>query len=160
MTILATYKAHVTPKYDTFLPFRMVVTCFCALVFIGGAVLATYLNWRVDVLLHLCLAALCFVIGAAVYIDMYMKWHCTEETVSVQHEMLVVERRKCIFGRRKEIPLSAIKKVETYDDGVGQRSATLRVVYSNTSYRFGLCLSDADRQALGRKIMELAGQYV
>lgn len=160
MTVLATYKAHVTPKYDTFLPFRMVVTCFCALVFIGGAVLATYLNWRVDVLLHLCLAALCFVIGAVVYINSYMKWHCTVETVSVQHEMLVVERRKCLFGRRKEIPLSAIRKVETYDDGVGQCSATLRVVYSNTSYRFGLCLSDADRQALGRKIMELAGRYV
>ena len=159
MTVLATYKAHVTPKYDTFLPFRMVVTCFCALVFIGGAVLTTYLNWR-EVVLLLCLAALCFVIGAVVYIDTYMKWHCTEETVSVQHEMLVVERRKCIFGRRKEIPLSAIKKVETYDDGVGQRSATLRVVYSNTSYRFGLCLSDADRQALGRKIMVLAGRYV
>ena len=159
MAVLATYKAHVTPKYDTFLPHRMVVTCFCAVVFIGGAVLTTYLNWRVEVLL-LYLPTLCFVAAAVVYIDTYMKWHCTEETVSVQHEMLVVERRKCIFGRRKETPLSAIKKVETYDDGVGQRSATLRVVYSNTSYRFGLCLSDADRQALGRKIMELAGRYV
>lgn len=159
MAVLATYKAHVTPKYDTFLPHRMVVTCFCAVVFIGGAVLTTYLNWRVEVLL-LYLPVLCFVVNAVVYIDTYMKWHCTEETVSVQHEMLVVERRKCIFGRRKEIPLSAIKKVETYDDGSGQRSATLRVVYSNTSYRFGLCLSDADRQALGRKIMELAGRYV
>ena len=159
MTVLATYKAHVTPKYDTFLPFRVAVACIAAVVFIGGAVLTTYLNWRVEVLL-LYLFVLCFVVNAAVYIDMYMKWHCTEETVSVQHEMLVVERRKCIFGRRKEIPLSAIRKVETYYDGVGQRSATLRVVYSNTSYRFGLCLSDADRQTLGRKIMELAGRYV
>lgn len=159
MTILATYKAHVTPKYDAFLPFRVAVACIVAVVFIGGAVLTTYLNWRVEVLL-LYLPALCFVAAAVVYIDTYMKWHCTEETVSVQHEMLVVARRKCLFGRRKEIPLSAIKKVETYDDGSGQRSATLRVVYSNTSYRFGLCLSDADRQALGRKIMELAGRYV
>ena len=159
MTVLATYKAHVTPKYDTFLPFRVAVACIAALVFIGGAVLTTYFNWRVEVLL-LYLPALCFVAAAVVYIDTYMKWHRTEETVSVQHEMLVVERRKCIFGRRKEIPLSAIKKVETYDDGSGQRSATLRVVYSNTSYRFGLCLSDADRQALGRKIMVLAGRYV
>jgi len=159
MAVLATYKAHVTPKYDTFLPFRVAVACIAAVVFIGGAVLTTYLNWRVEVLL-LYLPVLCFVAAAVVYIDTYMKWHCTEETVSVQHEMLVVERRKCLFGRRKEIPLSAIKKVETYDDGVGQRSATLRVVYSNTSYRFGLCLSDADRQALGRKIMELAGRYV
>jgi len=159
MAVLATYKAHVTPKYDTFLPFRVAVACIAAVVFIGGAVLTTYLNWRVEVLL-LYLPVLCFVAAAVVYIDTYMKWHCTEETVSVQHEMLVVERRKCIFGRRKEIPLSAIKKVETYDDGSGQRSATLRVVYSNTSYRFGLCLSDADRQALGRKIMELAGRYV
>jgi len=159
MTVLATYKAHVTPKYDTFLPFRVAVACIAAVVFIGGAVLTTYFNWRVEVLL-LYLSALCFVAAAVVYIDTYMKWHCTEETVSVQHEMLVVERRTCLFGRRKEIPLSAIKKVETYDDGVGQRSATLRVVYSNTSYRFGLCLSDADRQALGRKIMELAGRYV
>lgn len=159
MAVLATYKAHVTPKYDTFLPFRMAVVCIAAVAFIGGAVLTTYFNWRVEVLL-LYLAALCFVAAVVVYIDTYMKWHCTEETVSVQHEMLVVERRKCLFGRRKEIPLSAIKKVETYDDGSGQRSATLRVVYSNTSYRFGLCLSDADRQALGRKIMELAGRYV
>ena len=159
MAVLAIYKAHVTPKYDTFLPFRVAVACIAAVVFIGGAVLTTYLNWRVEVLL-LYLFVLCFVVNAVVYIDTYMKWHCTEETVSVQHEMLVVERRKCIFGRRKEIPLSAIKKVETYDDGTGQRSATLRVVYSNTSYRFGLCLSDADRQALGRKIMELAGRYV
>ena len=159
MTVLATYKAHVTPKYDTFLPFRGAVACIVAVDFIGGAVLTTYLNWRVEVLL-LYLPALCFVAAAVVCIDTYMKWHCTEETVSVQHEMLVVERRKCLFGRRKEIPLSAIKKVETYDDDSGQRSATLRVVYSNTSYRFGLCLSDADRQALGRKIMELAGRYV
>lgn len=159
MAVLATYKAHVTPKYDTFLPFRVAVACIAAVVFIGGAVLTTYLNWRVEVLL-LYLFVLCFVVNAVVYIDTYMKWHCTEETVSVQHEMLVVERRKCLFRRRKEIPLSAIRKVETYDDGSGQRSATLRVVYSNTSYRFGLCLSDADRQALGRKIMELAGRYV
>jgi hypothetical protein len=159
MAVLATYKAHVTPKYDTFLPFRVAVAYIAAVVFIGGAVLTTYLNWQVEVLL-LYLPALCFVAAAVVYIDTYMKWHCTEETVSVQHEMLVVERRKCLFGRRKEIPLSAIKKVETYDDGTGQRSETLRVVYSNTSYRFGLCLSDADRQALGRKIMELAGRYV
>lgn len=158
MTVLATYKAHVTPKYDIILPFRMVVTCIGALVFVAGSVVVTYFNYRIEVLM-LYLSSLCFVVGAVVYIDLYMKWHCTEETVSVQHEMLVVERRKCLFGRRKEIPLSAIKKVETYD-GVGQRSATLRVVYSNTSYRFGLCLSDADRQALGRKIMELAGRYV
>lgn len=158
MTVLATYKAHVTPKYDTILPFRMVVACICALVFVAGSVVVTYYNYRIEVLM-LYLSSLCFVVGATVYIDLYMKWHCAEETVSVQHEMLVVERRKCLFGRRKEIPLSAIKKVETYD-GVGQRSATLRVVYSNTSYRFGLCLSDADRQALGRKIMELAGRYV
>lgn len=158
MTVLATYKAHVTPKYDIILPFRMVVACICALVFVAGSVVVTYFNYRIEVLM-LYLSSLCFVVGAVVYIDLYMKWHCTVETVSVQHEMLVVERRKCIFGRRKEIPLSAIKKVETYD-GVGQRSATLRVVYSNTSYRFGLCLSDADRQALGRKIMELAGRYV
>lgn len=158
MTVLATYKAHVTSKYDTFLPFRMAVACICALLFVAGSVVVTYYNYRIEVLM-LYLSSLCFVVGAVVYIDLYMKWHCTEETVSVQHEMLVVERRKCLFGRRKEIPLSAIKKVETYD-GVGQRSATLRVVYSNTSYRFGLCLSDADRQALGRKIMELAGRYV
>ncbi len=150
MTILATYKAHVTPKYDTFLPFRMAVVCICALVFVAGSVVVTYFNYRIEVLL-LYLSSLCFVIGAVVYIDVYMKWHCTEETVSVH---------KCLFGRRKEIPLSAIKKVETYDDDSGQRSATLRVVYSNTAYRFGLCLSDADRQALGRKIMELAGRYV
>lgn len=158
MTVLATYKAHVTPKYDIILPFRMVVACICALGFVAGSVVVTYFNYRIEVLM-LYLSSLCFVIGATVYIDMYMKWHCTVETVSVQHEMLVIERRKCLFGRRKEIPLSAIRKVETYD-GVGQRSATLRVVYSNTSYRFGLCLSDADRQALGRQIMELAGRYV
>lgn len=159
MTVLATYKAHVTPKYDTFLPFRVVVACICALVFVAGSVVVTYFNYRIEVLL-LYLSSLCLVINAVVYIDTYMKWHCTEETVSVQHEMLVVERRKCLFGRRKEIPLSAIKKVETYDDGSGQRSVTLRVVYSNTSYRFGLCLSDARRDALGREIMELAGRYV
>lgn len=118
MTILATYKAHVTPKYDTVLPFRMVVACICALVFVAGSVVVTYFNYRIEVLL-LYLSSLCFVINAAVYIDMYMKWHCAEETVSVQHEMLVIERRKCLFGRRKEIPLSAIKNVETYDDGSG-----------------------------------------
>lgn len=159
MTVLATYKAHVTPKYDTFLPFRVVVACICALVFVAGSVVVTYFNYRIEVLL-LYLSSLCLVINAAVYVDVYMKWHCTEETVSVQHEMLVVERRKCLFGRRKEIPLSAIKKVETYDDGSGQRSETLRVVYSNTAYRFGLCLSDAHRDALGRGIMELAQRYV
>lgn len=159
MTILATYKAHVTPKYDTVLPFRMVVACICALVFVAGSVVVTYFNYRIEVLM-LYLSSLCFIIGAAVYIDMYMKWHCTEETVSVQHEMLVIERRKCLFGRRKEIPLSAIWKVETYCDSSGHRPETLRVVYSNTAYRFGLCLSDAHRDALGRGIMELAQRYV
>ena len=144
MTILATYKAHVTPKYDTVLPFRMVVACICALVFVAGSVVVTYFNYRVEVLL-LYLAALCFVVAAVVYIDMYMKWHCTVETVS---------------GRRKEIPLSAIRKVETYYDSSGHRPETLRVVYSNTAYRFGLCLSDAHRDALGREIMELAQRYV
>lgn len=159
MTILATYKAHVTPKCDTFLPFRMAVACICALVFVAGSAVVTYFNWRVEVLM-LYLAALCFVVAAAIYIDVYMKWHCTEETVSVQHEMLVIERRKCLFGRRKEVPLSAIRKVETYCDSSGHRSETLRVVYSNNAYRFGLCLSDAHRDALGRKIMELAQRYV
>ena len=159
MTVLATYKAHVTPKYDTFLPFRMVVACICALVFVAGSVVVTYFNYRIEVLL-LYLSSLCLVINAAVYIDVYMKWHCTEETVSVQHEMLVIERRKCLFGRRKEFPRSAIRKVETYYDISGHRPETLRVVYSNTAYRFGLCLSDAHRDALGRKIMELAGRYV
>ena len=159
MTVLATYKAHVTPKYDTFLPFRMVVACICALVFVAGSVVVTYFNYRIEVLM-LYLSSLCFIIGAAVYIDMYMKWHCAVETVSVQHEMLVIERRKCLFGRRKEIPLSAIRKVETYCDSSGHRPETLRVVYSNTAYRFGICLSDARRDALGRKVMELAQRYV
>ena len=156
MTILATYKAHVTPKYDTVLPFRMVVACICALVFVAGSVVVTYFNYRIEVLL-LYLAALCFVAAAVLYIDTYMKWHCAEETVSVQHEMLVI---KCLFGRRKEIPLSAIRKVETYYDSSGHRPETLRVVYSNTAYRFGLCLSDVHRDALGREIMELAQRYV
>jgi hypothetical protein len=159
LTILATYKAHVTPKYDTFLPFRVVVACICALVFVAGSVVVTYFNYRIEVLL-LYLSSLCLVINAVVYIDTYMKWHCTEETVSVQHEMLVVERRKCLFGRRKEIPLSAIRKVETYYDISGHRPETLRVVYSNTAYRFGLCLSDDRRDALGGKVMELAQRYV
>ena len=109
--------------------------------------------------------ALLFCIFTLISIDIYLRWHRTEETVSLQHEMLVVGCSRCLFRRRKEIPLSTIVRIEEDNGRSGwswmPRPETLCVVYSNsTTYRFGLCMTKTDRIALAEKIMEQAHRYV
>ncbi|MBR5028772.1 MAG: hypothetical protein IKX51_06100 [Bacteroidales bacterium] len=94
-----------------------------------------------------------------------MRWERARETVSVQYETLVIECSGCIFRRRrKEIPLSTIRKVELYESGRWWLRCTypesLRVVYSGThTYRFGICMAPEERDKLAETITELAKCY-
>ena len=96
-------------------------------------------------------------------LDNYLRWRRAVETVWVHQNRLIIECRKCIFRRWKEIPLSSIQNVEPHHDTVGalyyrnDRPETLRIVYSGKRhYRFGICMTDEDRDVLAKKIMDLA----
>lgn len=85
------------------------------------------------------------------------------ETVSIQHEILVVEYRNLIFRHRKEIPLSAINGVEycVYENRNVWYPYTLRVLHSGSQcYRIGISMTQEETKALARKISDLALQYV
>ena len=75
---------------------------------------------------------------------------------------LIIECRKCILRRWKKIPLSSIQSVEPISESIGgvyyraDRPERLRITYSHRRhYRFGLCMTDTDREALAKKIMDL-----
>jgi len=91
-------------------------------------------------------------------LDIYLRWERARETVSVQYETLIIECSGCIFRRRrKEIPLSTIRRVESCESGYPER---LRVVYSGThSYCFGICMAPEERDKLADTITELAKCY-
>ena len=96
-------------------------------------------------------------------LDNYLRWRRAVETVWVHQDRLIIECRKCIFRRWKEIPLSSIQNVEPHCYTVGAlyyqnyRPETLRIVYSGKRrYRLGICMTDEDRDALAKKIMDLA----
>lgn len=93
-------------------------------------------------------------------LDIYLRWERARETVSVQYETLVIECSGCIFRRRrKEIPLSTIRRVESWESG--NYPETLRVVYSDShTYRFGICMAPDDRDKLADTIDELAKCYL
>lgn len=99
-------------------------------------------------------------------LDVYLRWERARETVSVQYETLVIECSGCIFRRRrKEIPLSTIRRVELCESDVlwlrGIYPDRLRVVYSGThTYRFGICMSPEDRDKLADTITQLAKCYL
>lgn len=114
--------------------------------------------------LYYLLPEIVVALGGLIYWDNYLRWNHAVETVFIQYETLVIECRGGIFRRRKEIPLSAIKKVEYYDGHSGWLWSvlpdTLRVVYSNSRhYRFGLCLTTEKRNDLAKKIMDFVEEY-
>ena len=95
-------------------------------------------------------------------LDNYLRWRRAVETVWVHQGRLIIECHKCIFRRWKEIPLSSIQNVEPHHDTVGalycqnDRPEKLRIIYSGKRrYRFGICMTDEDREALAKKIMDL-----
>lgn len=162
MEVLANNKARINARYDSWcfhrglLPAGIFFIFFLYNLFTGRGI-GLFWVW-------LALALLTGFV-ALMYLDLYLRWHRTVETVSVQHEMLVIEYRKCIFKHRKEIPLSTIRKVETYTGHGGwywgTAPETLTVTYSNSlKYNFGICMTDSRRDDLARKIMDLAQRYV
>ena len=157
--VLAINKAHETQEYNAYHTFRGRVGVIATLLMIVQTV----------VVLNVGEGAVVFVISALtagmipfaiINLDRDMRWHCAVETVAVRNEILVIQCRRCILKRTKEIPLSAIKGVEYYDDISGWRPETLYMVYSNTGFKFGLCLSDSERDTLANKITDLIRQYV
>ena len=166
MEVLATNITHKDPNHSNE---NDIIHCVGS--FLQGALIlyGAWLWWRVlpseiAWLVLLLIACMLFsVYGGLVYLNNYLRWNRTTETISVQHETLVIKCHGCIFHRRKEIPLSAIRRVETYNGRTlwlwGRLPETLRVVYSNSRrYRFGLCMTDAQRDALAKKITDLAKQ--
>ena len=115
--------------------------------------------------IYLAISLFCAFYGL-LYWDDYLRWERARETVSVQYETLVIECSGCIFRRRrKDIPLSTIRKVELYESGRWWLWCTyperLRVVYSGThTYRFGICMTPKDREKLAETITELAKCYL
>ena len=150
--------------YELFL----VIMCFVFVV--GMAVLfwrcLTYPNpvpgvgWM---LLMLALVGILLLFAGLFRLDNYLRWRRAVETVWLHQDKLIIECRRCIFRRWKEIPLSSIQNVEPHRDAVGalyyqnDRPETLRMVYSGKRrYRFGLCMTDKERDDMAKKIMDLA----
>ena len=159
MEILSINKAHETEKYDGFATFRGRVAVFATLCMIVLTLVELNIGKGASVYYILALTAV-MILLSIMAIDRDMRWHCAVETIAVRGEMLVIQCRRCILKRKREIPLSAIKDVEYYDDHSGWRPETLYRVYSNTGCRFGLCLSDPERVALAKKITDLIRHYV
>lgn len=101
---------------------------------------------------------------AALYnLEIYLLNRRAVETVSVQHEMLVVEYRNLIFRRRKEIPLSAISGVERLDDDSRNvwHPYMLRIIHSGAqSCRLGIGMTPEAAKTLAGEITALAQQYI
>jgi len=159
MEILSINKAHETEKYDGFATFRGRVAAFATLCMIVLTLVELNIGEGVGLIIIPALTVV-MILLSIMSIDRDMRWHCAVETIAVRDEMLVIECRRCILKRKREIPLSAIKDVEYYDDYSGWRPETLYLIYSNTGCRFGLCLSDSERAALAKKITDLIRQYV
>lgn len=159
MEILSINKAHETQRYDGFATFRGRVAVFANLCMIVLTLVELNIGEGASVIIIPVLTAVMIPLSIMA-IDRDMRWHCAVETISVRDEMLVIECRNCILKRKREIPLSAIKDVEYYDDYSGYRPERLYLVYSNTGYKFGLCMSDSERVALAKKITEMIRQYV
>lgn len=163
MEFLAYNRAKVNTRYDSFYHYWGILAGLLSVCLFGMLFYAT--DGSLSAIVPLAVGALVCYFFALVYLDLYMRWHCASETISIQHEMLVVEYKKSIFKHRKQIPLSAIKDVELYN-GVngwiwGTAPETLRVVYSNSlGYNIGLCMSDDESSALAQRIKDLARKYI
>ncbi len=162
MEILANNKARTNARYDSWCIYRGLLPAGLFFLFF---IYELFADEGVGLFWLWAVLALLSGFVALMYLDLYLRWHRTVETVSVQHEMLVIEYHRCIFKHRKEIPLSAIRKVETYTGRGGwywgAAPETLTVTYSNSiKYNFGICMPDSGRDALARKVMDLAHRYV
>ena len=166
MDVLVTNITHKDPNHSNVDDISRCIVFFlsAALILYGTCLLWRVLPSEITWLVLLMFANVLFAVyGGLVYLNKYLRWNRTTETISVQHETLVIECSGCIFHRKKEIPLSAIRRVETYNGRTlwlfGRLPETLRVVYSNSRrYRFGLCMTDAQRDALAKKITDLANR--
>ena len=168
MVILAKNEGKGISKYNIFIVILYgVISSFCFLFLIYLSLYSFFTsetNYTGVILILLAVVALSAFVGLS-YLDIYLRWERGKETVYVQQETLVIERNGCIFRRRKEIPLSTIRKVELYDGWTGWSWATypetLRVVYSGFHrYRFGICMTPDDQDKLADIITELAKQYL
>jgi len=95
--------------------------------------------------------------------EIYLLNKRATETISVQHETLVLDYHNLIFRHRKEIPLSSITGVEflDYENRDVWHPYTLRVVHSGRqSYRIGISMTQQDSKTLAGIITELAEQYI
>ena len=167
--VLAINKSHKNERYDAIHNCDTVITGLASLLFLCEAYHILFLS-NVEVLwplLPLSIAmSILFGFVSFLYLDIYyLRWHRTTETVSVQSELLVIEYSKSIFKHRMEIPLSTIRSVETYNGRNGWlwglAPETLRVIYSyKRGYKFGICMTDFERDALAKRITDLTRQYV
>lgn len=160
MKLLATNIAQNKPEHSNFEDLFRIFLCLLVLSSL------IYMSWEfgANMWLYYLLPEIVVALGGLIYWDNYLRWNHAVETVFIQYETLVIECRGGIFRRRKEIPLSAIKKVEYYDGHSGWLWSvlpdTLRVVYSNSRhYRFGLCLTTEKRNDLAKKIMDFVEEY-
>ena len=86
-------------------------------------------------------------------LEIYLQNKRATETISVQHEMLVVEYRNLMFRHRVEYC--------DYENRDVWNPYTLRVIHSGgQSYRIGISMTQEETKALAKKITELAEQYV
>lgn len=168
MEILAINKGHRDPDHDNFSDYLYSFGGFAISLFI---LVMSCRTWLISTppaqlfALALLTPALFHLFIGLIYLDNYLRWNHATETISVQHETLVIDCHGCIFPRRKEIPLSTIKCVEPDNGHVlwlwSSLPDTLCVVYSNSHrYRFGICMTDTNRDALSKKITDLTKRYL
>ena len=170
MDILAINKAHddSNKRYSREC-LRYAILCLLATLGVVCFVIVDFCLYFPFSVLMLLLAFIVVWKGLTFWDD-YLRWTRAVETVSVQKEILVIECRGGIIRRRKEIPLSTIRKVELFDGShwwhsIGPTAVViperLIVVYSDSHrYRFGICLTEQERNELARKIMYWAQQYI
>ena len=116
-----------------------------------------------SVLFSTILLTLLSVAMALYNLEIYLLNKCATETISVQHEFLVLEYHKLMFRHRKEIPLSAITGVEfcDYENRDVRHPYTLRVVHSGgQSYHIGISMTQEDARALATRIVDLLQRYI
>ena len=173
MEILATNRGHKPKSQDFWDKVNDGYTLFLVFMLFGGAVMFIVLVWRcltvpnpapgVRWIWIILVPVLFLFIDMGVFIlDNYLRSSRAVETVWIHDGTLIIKCRKCILRRWKKIPLSSIQSVEPISESIGgvyyqaDRPERLRITYSHRRhYRFGLCMTDTDREALAKKIMDL-----
>ena len=173
MEILATNRGHKPKSQDIWDRLNDGYTLFLVFVLLGCTVMFIILIWRcltvpnpapgVRWIWIILIPVLFLFLDMGLFIlDNYLRSRRAVETAWIPNETLIIECHNCIFRRRKEIPLSSIQSVEPISESIGgvyyraDRPERLRIIYSHRRhYRFGLCMTDTDREALAKKIMDL-----